>query len=107
MSMEQNDTDNGKMLSWITGHDGFMPRHGLLWAEILFCIILYICNRYAYQREQVTAERLRRELVNMEYQTLNVTSDVSAKSKPSYIEKVVDKEGSGLIISGESPYRLP
>ncbi len=79
----------------------------LLVAEILLCIILYIANRYGYQRDQAYAERLRRELVDMEYQTLNTTSDVSAKSKPSYIENVAARNGSGLKPATEPPFRLP
>jgi len=79
----------------------------LLVAEILLCIILYIANRYAYQRDQAYAERLRRELVDMEYQALNTTSDVSAKSKPSYIENVAARNGSGLKPATEPPFILP
>ena len=85
----------------------FIHRNIWLLLEILVCVIFYIGNRYAYQRDQAYAERLRRELVDMEYQTLNTTSDVSAKSKPSYIETVVTRNGSGLEPITEPPYRLP
>jgi len=84
----------------------FVRRNLLLVAEILLCIVVYIGNRYGYQRDQVMAERLRRELVDLEYQTLNTTSDVSAKSKPSYIEKIVTTNGSGLVIATEPAYDL-
>ena len=85
----------------------FIHRNVWLLVEVLLCIIFYIGNRYAYQRDQAYAERLRRELVDMEYQTLNTTSDVSAKSKPSYIESVVARNGSGLQPTTEPPFRLP
>ncbi|MBO7111112.1 MAG: hypothetical protein J6W18_04100 [Bacteroidaceae bacterium] len=84
-----------------------VQRNLWLLLEILACVIFYIGNRYAYQRDQAYAERLRRELVDMEYQTLNTTSDVSAKSKPSYVEKVATRNGSGLQPSTEPPYKLP
>lgn len=84
----------------------FIHRNLWLLLEILGCVIFYIGNRYAYQRDQAYAERLRRELVDLEYQTLNTTSDVSAKSKPSYIESVVTRNGSGLQPMTEPPYRL-
>ncbi len=97
-----------------TGRKGLMnsmpdliQRNLWLLLEILVCVILYIGNRYGYQRDQAYAERLRRELVDMEYQTLNTTSDVSAKSKPSYVEKVATRNGSGLQPSTEPPFRLP
>ena len=85
----------------------FINRNIWLLLEILACVIFYIGNRYAYQRDQAYAERLRRELVDMEYQTLNTTSDVSAKSKPSYIEKVATRNGSGLQPVTEPPFILP
>ena len=85
----------------------FINRNIWLLLEVLVCIIFYIGNRYAYQRDQAYAERLRRELVDMEYQTLNTTSDVSAKSKPSYVEKAAARNGSGLQPITEPPYRLP
>ena len=84
----------------------FIQRNFWLLVEILVFVIIYIGNRYAYQRDQAYAERLRRELVDMEYQTLNTTSDVSAKSKPSYIESVATRNGSGLKPVTEPPYRL-
>lgn len=84
----------------------FIQRNFWLLLEILICVFFYIGNRYAYQRDQAYAERLRRELVDMEYQTLNTTSDVSAKSKPSYIEKVVTRNGSGLQPVTEPPFTL-
>lgn len=84
----------------------FLRRQIPLLLEILACIIFYIGNRYAYQRDQVYAERLRRELVDIEYQALNTTSDVSAKSKPSYIESVVTANGSGLGTTTEPPFKL-
>lgn len=85
----------------------FIQNNIWLLVEILVCVILYIGNRYAYQRDLAYAEKLRRELVDMEYQTLNSTSDVSAKSKPSYIESVATRNGSGLQPATEPPFRLP
>lgn len=102
---EQKNTARRKGL--MQSMPDFIHRNIWLLLEILGCIIFYIGNRYAYQRDQAYAERLRRELVDMEYQTLNTTSDVSAKSKPSYIESVVTRNGSGLQPSTEPPYSLP
>ena len=106
--MEENSTDNTvKRKGFMRSMPDFIQRNVWLLLEILGCVIFYIGNRYAYQRDQAYAERLRRELVDMEYQTLNTTSDVSAKSKPSYIESVAARNGSGLQPSIEPPFRLP
>lgn len=101
------DTEKEGLVSWLENTGGFFSRHALLWLEILVCIFLYICNRYAYQRDRALVETLKRELVDLEYQSLGITSDVSAKSKRSYIEKVVKKGNTGLSADGESPFILP
>ncbi|MBR4811162.1 MAG: hypothetical protein IK039_05315 [Bacteroidaceae bacterium] len=105
--MEDNSKETAKKKGLFQSVPDFIHRNIWLLVEILACIIFYIGNRYAYQRDQVYGERLRRELVDMEYQTLNTTSDVSAKSKPSYIERVATKNGSGLQPVTEPPYVLP
>lgn len=105
--MEVKKQGDEGLVSWLKSTGGFFGRHTMLWLEILFFILLYIANRYAYQRDRALAETLKRELVDMEYQALGVTSDVSAKSKRSYIEKVVESGRTGLSTSGESPYILP
>ena len=105
--MEESVNNSVKRKGLILSLPDFIHRNIWLLVEILACIIFYIGNRYAYQRDQAYAERLRRELVDMEYQTLNTTSDVSAKSKPSYIESVATRNGSGLQPVTEPPYKLP
>ena len=103
----ENIKNNARRKGLLQSVPDCIHRNIWLLVEILACIIFYIGNRYAYQRDQAYAERLRRELVDMQYQTLNTTSDVSAKSKPSYVEKVATRNGSGLKPSTEPPYKLP
>ena len=106
--MEESSAENtARRKGLMQSVPDFIHRNIWLLLEILACIIFYIGNRYAYQRDQAYAERLRRELVDMEYQTLNTTSDVSAKSKPSYVERVATRNGSGLQPVTEPPFRLP
>ncbi len=93
--------------SWITNADGATVKRVLLWVEIVFFIFVYICSRYDYQRKEIRLENLKKELVDLEYQSLNVTSSVSAKSKPSYIETVVSQKESSLSSDSESPFILP
>ncbi|MBR2397059.1 MAG: hypothetical protein IKB00_10705 [Bacteroidaceae bacterium] len=105
--MEEATQNTAKKKGLMQSMPDMIQRNFWLLLEILACIIFYIGNRYAYQRDQAYAERLRRELVDMQYQTLNTTSDVSAKSKPSYVEKVATRNGSGLKPATEPPYKLP
>lgn len=105
--MEDATQNSSKKKGLMQSMPDLIQRNFWLLLEILACVIFYIGNRYAYQRDQAYAERLRRELVDMQYQTLNTTSDVSAKSKPSYVEKVATRNGSGLKPATEPPYKLP
>jgi len=104
--MEETDRTKTGFGSWISNSNGMAKRNALLWIEIVVCIFFYICSRYDYQRKQVRLENLKKELLDLEYQSLNVTSSVSAKSKPSYIESVVSKEESGLSTMSDSPFIL-
>ena len=104
---DSNINATPKRKGFMNSMPDFIQRNFWLLVEVLICVIFYIGNRYAYQRDQAYAERLRRDLVDMEYQTLNTTSDVSAKSKPSYIENVATRNGSGLQPTTEPPFLLP
>lgn len=75
-------------------------------ALCIVLVLLYVGNRYDSQCDQVRIEKLKKELVDVRYQALNTTSDVSAKSKPSYIENVVGNGKSGLQSSMQPPFRI-
>lgn len=101
------------LLNWkqiIKGEDprigAFLRRQLPFLFLILFLILLYIGNRYDSQCDLARIEKLKAELVDIRYQALNTTSDVSAKSKPSYIEQTVGNGKNGLHSSEQSPYRI-
>ena len=75
----------------------------ILWIVLIF---IYIGNRYDCQCDLVRIEKLKKELLDVRYQALNTASDVSAKSKPSYIEKAVGSGNSGLQSAVQPPYRI-
>lgn len=73
---------------------------------IMLLLMLYIGNRYGCQCDMIELEKLKTELSDVNYRLLNSTSDVSARSKPSYIEGRVETSAHGLKTSVESPYEL-
>jgi len=75
-------------------------------ALCIFYIMCYVGNRYSSQKNQILIENLKREVSDLRYQSLNVTSDVSARSKASYIENLVGSNGSGLETMSEPPFTL-
>lgn len=84
----------------------------LLWGNVSFVItlvailFLYIVNGYSTQNDLMRIETLKRELETLRYQSLNIISEVSAKSKPSYIEDVVQSGELSLQITSEPPFKL-
>lgn len=82
-------------------------RHQIPFIALCICLtLLYIGNRYDAQRDIVRIEMLKKELIDVRYQALNMTSDVSAKSKPSYIETVVGNGNAGLQSATRPPFRI-
>lgn len=85
----------------------FLRRQILFIILVIVLTLVYIANRYDSQCDLVRIEQLKKELVDMRYQALNITSDVSAKSKPSYIENTMNTSESGLHTSSKPFYRIP
>ncbi|MCQ2066862.1 MAG: hypothetical protein MJY65_04320 [Bacteroidaceae bacterium] len=73
---------------------------------VIGMVLFYIANRYDSQCDLVRIEKLKKELTDVRYQALNITSDVSAKSKPSYIEKAVGSGNYGLQSAEQAPFIL-
>lgn len=112
-SVNGRQTEAPEILGWkqiLKGEDprigAFLRRQFPFLLMVLLMILLYIGNRYDSQCDLARIEKLKSELVDIRYQALNTTSDVSAKSKPSYIEKTVGNGSNGLHSAERSPYRI-
>lgn len=89
----------GKMAAWIEHN----------WAFIIVVVLIfffYIGYGFSTQNDLVEIENLKKELVQIRYRALNTTSDLSAKSKPSYIEDIINSGELGLEINSEPPFVL-
>lgn len=90
----------GKMAAWIEHN----------WVFIIVVVLIfffYIGYGFSTQNDLVEIENLKKELVQIRYRALNTTSDLSAKSKPSYIEDIINAGEIGLEINSEPPFVLP
>ena len=89
-----------KMATWIEHN----------WVFIIVVVLIfffYIGYGFSTQNDLVEIERLKKELVQIRYRALNTTSDLSAKSKPSYVEDIINAGELGLEINAEPPFVLP
>lgn len=72
---------------------------------IAACFIIYISNRYTNQAELIEIDNLKKELDDARFNALTRSSDLTARSRQSYVEEFLrSKHDSLLQISSNSPY---
>lgn len=81
----------------------FFGRNLGLFLLIAALIIVYVSNRYAFQREQVEIQHLRSELNDVKYEALARSSELMEKSRESNIQRFIVEQGSELKIPVKAP----
>ncbi|HIZ05282.1 MAG TPA: hypothetical protein H9818_05445 [Candidatus Phocaeicola gallistercoris] len=89
----------------ILGHD-FLKRQANLFILIVILIILYINNRYESQRELIEIDKLKKELTDIKYDALTVSSELTQRSRQSRIEEYVSTQGTPLETAAIPPYLI-
>lgn len=89
----------------ILAHE-FLRRQANLLILIVFLTILYIDNRYSSQQELIEIDRLKKELVDIKYDALTISSELTEKSRQSRIEKYISDKGTPLKTAATPPYLI-
>ena len=89
----------------ILAHE-FLRRQANLLILIVFLTILYIDNRYSSQQELIEIDRLKKELVDIKYDALTISSELTEKSRQSRIEKYIADKGTPLKTAATPPYLI-
>lgn len=84
-------------------HD-FLRRQALLMVLVVAYTVIYISNRYSYQQEMLEIDRLRKELVDIKYDALTRSSELTERTRQSRIEEYVSAEQSDLQTSTAPPF---
>ncbi len=95
--------------AWIDGDmllSPFFGRNLGLFLLIAALIIVYVSNRYAFQREQVEIQHLRSELNDVKYEALARSSELMEKSRESNIQRFIVEQGSELQIPVKAPVMI-
>lgn len=66
-------------------------------------IIVYVSNRYAFQREQVEIQYLRSQLDDVRNEALARSSELMEKSRESNVQRYIVERGSGLKMPTQAP----
>ncbi len=89
----------------ILAHNFFRRQANLL-ILIVFLTILYIDNRYSSQQELIEIDRLKKELTDIKYDALTISSELTEKSRQSRIEEYLSTENTGLATATTPPYLI-
>ena len=86
--------------------DERITKNAGLFALVVFYIIIYISNRYAFQQELHQISDLKEEVKILKYDVLTQQSELSEKSRQSHIEKYVIESESELGIATQPPFLI-
>ena len=89
----------------ILAHD-FMKRQANLLILIVVLTILYIDNRYSSQQEIIEIDKLKKELTDIKYDALTVSSELTEKSRQSKIEEYISTQGTHLETAATPPFLI-
>lgn len=84
----------------------FLRRQVYLLILIVILTILYIDNRYSSQQELIEIDRLKKELTDIKYDALTISSELTEKSRQSRIEEYISAEGRQLQTAATPPYLI-
>ena len=84
----------------------FLRRQANLLILIVILTILYIDNRYSSQQELIEIDQLKKELTDIKYDALTISSELTEKSRQSRIEEYLATENTGLETATTPPYLI-
>lgn len=103
----EHKTDSRTSLKHILGGDillsGFVKRQANLIILISVLTILYVDNRYLSQMEIIEIDRLKKELTDIKYDALTISSELTEKSRQSKIEEYIATEGGITLETSARP----
>ncbi len=106
MKDKKNKNNRKSLKSWFDGDmllSPFLQRNLGLFLLIAALIVVYVSNRYAFQREQLQIKELRETLEDVKYEALARSSDLMERSRESNIQRFIVERGSELAIPTKAP----
>lgn len=73
---------------------------------LVVVMLLFISQRYTVLQNIAEMERLKVELKDAKFESLNISSDLTELSRQSQIEKMVEQAGLGLETANEPVYKI-
>jgi hypothetical protein len=89
----------------ILTEDFFVRQSGLLLLIAGLCIV-FIANRYGCLKQISEVEKLSRELNDVKYESLVISTELTTNSRQSQIESLIEQRNLGLTGSKTPPFEL-
>ena len=112
MKEQDKQTKKGSHITLISilggdflAHD-FLRRQAGLFFLIFFLSLGYVANRYASQQEIIEIDSLKKTLIDIKYDALTISSELTEKSRQSRIEKYISDKGTPLKTAATPPYLI-
>jgi hypothetical protein len=74
---------------------------------VVACIFIYISNHYAVIMNLSEIDTLQKELTDVKFEALTISSKLMKESRQSFVRDMVNKRGLGLEDSTTPPYTIP
>jgi hypothetical protein len=84
----------------------FVAKQSKLLIMIFGLLLLLIANRYACQKEITEIDDLKKQLLDVKYEDLDVSTELTANSRQSQIEELLEKRGINLSGSKIPPFEI-
>lgn len=86
--------------------EDFVIKQSKLLILIVFLTILFISNRYSCAKKMTEIEDLQAKLMDVKYESLIISTELTTNSRQSQIESLLKKKGIELKGSKTPPYEL-
>ncbi len=86
--------------------ENFFLRNMTFILIIVAIMIFFISHRYTVLQKIAELEKLKTELKDAKYESLNISSDLTEASRQGQIEKMVEQAGLELKVTNEPVYRI-
>ena len=75
-------------------------------AVFMILVLIYISNRYTCQQKITQIGELQKQLVDVRYEALTLSSKLMGSSRQSQVEKLIESKGLDLHESKQPPFKL-
>ena len=86
--------------------ENFIVKHTRMIVLIVILIFFYISNRYTCIIKLREIDRLQVQLKEVKSEALDLSAELTGKTRPSQVEELVKRQGLGLEKAKTPPYKL-